>query len=139
MPHFDKHFTLAEALALLPRIREIFFRIQKLFDEAREGHTIILKNPEELTSGRTNGDQKKFKPHRNREEITNEINELVIEIADQGIVIQDVYRGLIDFPAYVKGEEVFLCYELNDGDSINYFHSLDTGYAGRLPLPEDTV
>jgi hypothetical protein len=136
MPHFDKHFTLAEALALLPHIREIFLKIQKLFDEAREGHKHLLKNPEELSSGRTNGDQKKH--IRTRDELTNEINELVIEIADRGIVIQDIYRGLIDFPAYVNGEEVFLCYELNDGNKIKYYHNIDAGFAGRQPLPEDT-
>ena len=58
------------------------------------------------------------------------------EITDQGIVIQDIDRGLIDFPAFIHGEEVFLCYELSDGDRIQYYHGLNAGYAGRQKLPE---
>lgn len=54
-------------------------------------------------------------------------------------MIQDVSRGLIDFPAIIGGDEVFLCYELTDGDSITTYHHLDAGYAGRQPLPDDLV
>ena len=49
--------------------------------------------------------------------------------------IKDLERGLIDFPAIVAGREVFLCWE-QDEDDIEYWHDLDTGYAGREKLPE---
>ncbi|MBN2326214.1 MAG: DUF2203 domain-containing protein [Candidatus Omnitrophica bacterium] len=139
MPHFDKHFTLDEANALLPRLQEIFRRVHDLVKEARGGRKPVFENPEKLTAGRTNGKQyKRTSPRpRNREEITKEINDLITEIADQGIVIQDIYKGLVDFPAFVNGEEVFLCYELSDGDRVRFFHAIDAGYAGRQPLPED--
>lgn len=103
-------------------------------DEARENIKPIFDHPEKLSTGRTNGKHRKIR--RSREEITGEINDLITEIADQGIVIQDIYRGLIDFPAFIQGDEAFLCYELADGDSILYWHSLDSGYAGRQPIPD---
>jgi len=33
----------------------------------------------------------------------------------------------------IGGHEVFLCWE-KDEDDIEYWHDLDTGYAGRKPL-----
>jgi len=50
------------------------------------------------------------------------------------IQIKDLERGLIDFPAVIGGREVFLCWE-QDEDDIEYWHDLDTGYAGREKLP----
>lgn len=141
MPHFDKHFTLAEANSLLPRIREIFERIQILLGTARDKLKPEPENPAKLTPGRTNGKQRKdpLCTHHTREEITHEINDLISEIADQGIVIQDIYRGLIDFPAYIHGDEVFFCYEATDGETIQFWHPFDTGYSGRQPIPDDIV
>ena len=50
-----------------------------------------------------------------------------------GIVIRDVDRGLIDFPAIRDGEEVYLCWELGE-DSVEYWHDLESGYGGRRQL-----
>lgn len=132
MPHFDKHFTLDEANALLPRYQEIFSKIQSLIDEARGGSSNVIQlHSGGGANGKTNG------KHSSREETLKIINELISEITDAGVVIQDVSRGLIDFPAMVDGVEVFLCYELADGDAIQFYHELDAGYAGRRPIIGD--
>ena len=49
------------------------------------------------------------------------------------IQIKDINRGLIDFPAFIGGKEVFLCWE-QDEDDIEFWHDLDSGYAGRERL-----
>ena len=54
---------------------------------------------------------------------------------DLEIQIKDIDRGLVDFPAVIAGREVFLCWE-EDEDNIEFWHDLDTGYAGRARLPE---
>ena len=54
-----------------------------------------------------------------------------LEEAD--IVVRDIDRGLIDFPAILDGEEVYLCWELGE-DAIGFWHDLETGYRGRQPL-----
>ena len=66
------------------------------------------------------------------------INGMLHALIDQGIVIQDVERGLIDFPAWRAGQEVLLCYELRDGDRIGFWHPLEGGYSGRQPIDELT-
>ena len=49
------------------------------------------------------------------------------------IVLRDVDRGLIDFPAVRGGAEVYLCWLL-DEDEIGYWHEPDAGFPGRRPL-----
>lgn len=49
------------------------------------------------------------------------------------IVVRDVERGLVDFPALRDGEEIYLCWLL-DEDEIRFWHAPDAGFAGRQPL-----
>jgi hypothetical protein len=49
------------------------------------------------------------------------------------VVVRDVDRGLVDFPALRDGEEVYLCW-LVDEDEIRFWHAPDAGFAGRRPL-----
>ena len=54
---------------------------------------------------------------------------------DERLQLKDLERGLIDFPAIIGGKEVFLCWEKDEND-IEFWHDLETGYAGRERLPE---
>ena len=57
----------------------------------------------------------------------------VAEFDERGIVLRDLDRGLIDFPAIREGREVYLCWV--DGESdIGFWHDLDAGFAGREAL-----
>jgi len=49
------------------------------------------------------------------------------------VVVRDVDRGLVDFPAVRDGEEVYLCWLL-DEDEIGFWHAPDAGFGGRQPL-----
>ena len=55
------------------------------------------------------------------------------EKAKREIQIKDFDRGLIDFPAILAGREVFLCWE-QDEEDIEFWHDLNSGYAGRERL-----
>jgi hypothetical protein len=58
------------------------------------------------------------------------IRKVLVHFQSREIQLKDLERGLIDFPAIMGGREVFLCWE-QDEDSIEYWHDLDSGYAGR--------
>ena len=49
------------------------------------------------------------------------------------IVVRDLERGLVDFPALIEGEEVYLCW-LVDEPSVGHWHAVESGFAGRRPL-----
>ena len=62
-----------------------------------------------------------------------ELRASVAEFARREIVLRDLDRGLIDFPAIRDGEEVYLCWIDGEAD-IGYWHELDAGFRGRRPL-----
>jgi hypothetical protein len=63
-----------------------------------------------------------------------EIARLVSRIQGLGILVKDLDRGLVDFPAMRGDEEVLLCWELGE-DEVGFWHGLEEGFAGRKPLP----
>jgi hypothetical protein len=56
-------------------------------------------------------------------------------LAEREIVLRDIDRGLIDFPAMRDGQEIYLCWVDGEPD-IGFWHELDAGFAGRTPLEE---
>ena len=50
------------------------------------------------------------------------------------IVLRDVRRGLVDFPALRDGREVYLCWLVDEEEGIGFWHDLEAGFAGRRPL-----
>ncbi len=55
------------------------------------------------------------------------------DLDERDIVLRDLDRGLIDFPALRDGREVYLCWIDGEPD-IEFWHDLDAGYAGRQAL-----
>ncbi|MDX9752868.1 MAG: DUF2203 domain-containing protein [bacterium] len=130
MPFFDKHFTVSEANECLPRVRELFAQIHALVTISKQTQFLQSLPAPPLPTAQTNG------KHNKPKDLRPHLQALITEITDQGIVIQDISRGLIDFPAFIEGEEVFLCYELADGDTVRFYHPLQTGFGGRKPIPD---
>jgi hypothetical protein len=54
-------------------------------------------------------------------------------IQSTGCLIKDLDSGLLDFPAIINNEEVFLCWRLGE-ERIRFWHRQDEGFAGRKPL-----
>jgi len=123
--HYVKHFSLDEANSLIPFVREIFDNAHRLILEATSG---------QAPSAGGNGHGRHGADPAGKIESANA---LLGDLTDRGIVLQDASRGLVDFP-HLRGadEEVFLCYELTDGDHIVAWHDLHAGYAGRRPIEE---
>jgi hypothetical protein len=127
MPHqFSKHYTIEEARKLLPQVRKWLEDLQA----AREA----LEQKERRLKG-------SFQPGTDTGgKLVNEwvralaqIKEGLQKFEDRQIQLKDIERGLLDFPAIIGGKEVFLCWEKGEED-IEFWHDLDTGYAGREHL-----
>jgi hypothetical protein len=63
-----------------------------------------------------------------------ELSRAVGELEAVDVVLRDLDQGLIDFPALRDGEEVYLCWLLEEEDEIGFWHDPDAGFAGRQPL-----
>jgi len=63
-----------------------------------------------------------------------EVGKITTELHESGIQLKDYSRGLIDFPCMRDGRVVLLCWQLGEGDEIEWWHDTETGFAGRQPL-----
>lgn len=57
------------------------------------------------------------------------------QIMGMGVLVKDVDKGIVDFLAMRKGQRVFLCWRYGE-ESIEHWHPIDSGFAGRKPLIE---
>ncbi|HVC79658.1 MAG TPA: DUF2203 domain-containing protein [Chloroflexota bacterium] len=131
---FTRIFTLTEACALLPTIKDQFRR----FHRAREAAVWTAEELEAMEGKRTRANTLEFaRPLRARREalgaLNAEMREAVSAVQDLGVVIKRLSPALIDFPS-VRGDRViFLCWQ--DGEeTIRHWHEIDAGFAGRRPL-----
>jgi hypothetical protein len=124
---YAKHFTLAEARALLPALRSSFKKLHACRDRAQ------------LTDKKLGRALRQSGGDLGGKLVTSLLADLDVLHTEaerwltRGVVIKDFDRGLVDFPSLRDGREVFLCWEL-DEDDIEFYHDLDAGYAGRERL-----
>lgn len=123
---FHRHYTPDEARALLPEIR---IWLGHLKSERTKAIELESKLGRLSAEGRDLGGAE---VHGWIKSLC-QIKRMMEEFQRREIQIKDVDRGLIDFPAIVGGREVFLCWEEGEED-IEFWHDLDSGYAGREPL-----
>jgi hypothetical protein len=65
-----------------------------------------------------------------------ELGVLIERAQDMGCEVKDIDQGLVDFRASRDGREVYLCWKLGE-PQIDWWHELDTGFAGRRPLKDE--
>lgn len=57
-------------------------------------------------------------------------------IENLGVLVKDLDVGLIDFPTLYRGQEVYLCWRM-DEDDIDFWHGTEEGFAGRKLIDGD--
>jgi hypothetical protein len=124
--HFSKHYTIEEARALLPEARNWLAALGRLQDQLNEAGARI--DPM-LDEGADAGGE----PVNQLVTALADCKDLLREFRSREIQIKDLDRGLLDFPSLRDGREVFLCWEKAE-DDIQFWHDLESGYAGREPL-----
>jgi hypothetical protein len=125
---YERHFTRAEANALLPQLTALLGQLQDAKDELTdtEAHE-ALSEAAPSNGGGEDGRQVGV--------AFLEVRRLLETIEQSGLVLRDIDRGLVDFPAVVEGREIYLCWELGE-DEVGYWHDLDAGYGGRELLDQ---
>ena len=124
---FKKHYTREEARDLLPAIRKWLGKLQ----EIRRWLGDVDNNLEKMVQdGRDVGGEKVNTWIKG----LCQLKKIAREFESREIQLKDLDRGLIDFPAILGGREVFLCWE-QDEEDIEFWHDLETGYAGRERIP----
>lgn len=124
-----KLFTLDEANQLLPKAREILIKIKMLqmyVSFFREAARSAAASAEHGGGGMKSGSIYVNSLY--------ELGKLTHQIENLGIQLKDYERGLIDFPSQRGERIILLCWQLDDGDEIRWWHDLETGFSGRQPI-----
>ena len=59
----------------------------------------------------------------------------MIWLRERELVLRDLDRGLLDFPALRGGVEIYLCWEEGE-EEIGWWHEPEAGFAGRRALDD---
>ena len=132
-----RHFTPEEANALLGQVRPL---AESLVEHRRAQAEASARHARLVTHIAGNGgDLEPGEVRENAELMAREaeaVERAVAELQGLGVLVKDLDRGLVDFPALHGGEEVLLCWQVGEDEVANW-HGLEDGFAGRKPLPFD--
>ena len=124
-----KLFTIQEANALLPHVKTIVEKLQQAHrrvaqyrDETREAAQAAERGGGGISSGIAYA------------QVLTELTAAIAELEALGVQLKDFERGLVDFPSLRDGRVVLLCWQMGEGDELEWWHDVDAGFAGRTPL-----
>lgn len=130
----DIHFTVAEAESAIPWMQRAVESMRDASADAQEAQSQLSALMDSIQSnGRESHGEEWEAQQAAIEESAKTVRAVLEEFSDRGIILRDVQRGLVDFPAMREDREVYLCW-LYGETRIEYWHEVDTGFDGRQPL-----
>jgi hypothetical protein len=125
-PSHERHYTVEQANAALPWVAERLERIRTAL--------ATLEQPEHMKALQAlDAAQGGGYPGREAATALLDVMGAATQLEALDIVLRDPRQGLVDFPAIRDGEEVYLCWRL-DERRVEWWHEPDAGFAGRQPL-----
>jgi|SRR5256885_11807448 len=124
-----KVFSVEEANALIPMVRGILLKIQRAYKRVvsfQDAAKYAAEGAEQGGGGMLEGPAYVA--------ILIEVSSLTGELETLGVQLKDYARGLIDFPSLRDGRVILLCWQLGEGDQLEWWHDVEAGFAGRQPL-----
>ena len=121
-----RHYTVDEANAKLELVGRIVRRIRDARRRlSADGFDSEFSSLAELAGGAY--------PGREHAAAALEMALGFDRLEELDVVVRDLERGLIDFPSLLGGEEIYLCWLL-DEPSVCHWHAPESGFGGRQPL-----
>ena len=134
MENSRRHFTLEEARGLVPWRQETFDGLAPLRDRVKRLNGEIEGLLDRMRSnGGSDAEERLELNRRALSEVSEALADGLRRVLERGIVVRSVDRALVDFPSMREGRQVYLCW-VDGGKDIDFWHELDTGFAGRQPL-----
>ena len=142
---FQRYFSRSDAVRTLPLVKRIVADILDTGRNLREylEDTAPRRARAAAAAGSTRDEQRRAAERLfNEDPIIQEhraaLLEYLAELESMGCLYKDwnFEMGLVDFPAIIDDEQVFLCWR-SDEPELAFYHRIEEGYAGRQPLPPD--
>ncbi|MGA2740552.1 MAG: DUF2203 domain-containing protein [Bryobacteraceae bacterium] len=134
----SRRFTFWEAERTLPQIREWMREavvMKSQFDEAEQAMQSLAARITMMGGILVN--RERAAEDKARREVSGQRLRTILEnFEESGVLVKDLEKGLVDFPTLFRGEEVYLCWKL-DEESIGFWHGTHEGFAGRKAIDQD--
>ena len=130
-----KQFTVEQANATLPLVKRI---VEDIVLQHRIWREKILEIDLVASTGRVSDVAQTERLEHEAQAIAREIDAFRRELDSLGILLKDPRLGLIDFPSTIGARPVLLCWRLGEAE-VQYWHDVNTGFAGRQPLVPESV
>jgi hypothetical protein len=132
-----KYFTASEANATLPLVRAIVRDIMELAKDFYERQERLARlRP---GNGGDPGDASREELQHIQGQLERDqerLSEYIAELSGLGIELKQPLTGLVDFPCWMDGREVYLCWQYGEAE-VAHWHELHAGFAGRQKLMAD--
>ena len=134
----SKRFTLWEAERMLPQIRDWMREAVAMKSEYDKAERAVQSLASRITMmGGVVVNRERATEDKARHEVAGQRLRALLENFEQsGVLVKDLDSGLVDFPTLFRGEEVYLCWKL-DETSIAFWHGTHEGFAGRKAIDRD--
>lgn len=120
-----RYYSVAEANAMLPLLRSILRDITELAVSLEDRHQRLLRLKNSGSVDRAHAEEvqevvAEFERDQERmRDFEDELRNLQVEL-------KDYVTGLVDFPCWLDGREVYLCWRLGEAE-VSHWHELDAG------------
>ena len=130
-----RYFTLDEARASLPVVGRSIREAVHCRTRYKEAERAIQNLTQRiLMLGGVSVDTAAAEAWKNQYDSSGTALKTAVDrIEEMGVVVKDLDVGLVDFPTLFEGEEVYLCWRMDEAD-IDHWHGVNEGFAGRKPI-----
>lgn len=140
MNEVPRYFTLTQARAALPAVgrsvREAVVAKGR-YEEAEKAIQDLSQRI--LIMGGIHVDTQSAEAWKNQRDACEQtLRNCMERIENMGVLVKDLDVGLVDFPTLFRGEEVYLCWRVDERD-IDHWHGVNDGFAGRKPIDKHFV
>lgn len=129
-------FTVDHANRTLPLVRKIVEDVVR--EHRRWQESIVELDLLASAAAADMPDPRVVQLEKKIQRIAREIDAFQAELESIGIQLKDRRIGLVDFPSELDGRRMLLCWQLGE-PSVQFWHEVDSGFAGRQPLMTSSV
>jgi hypothetical protein len=136
----SKYFSLTEAERLRVQLEPVLIEAmesRRKLSEAEEQLNALAERIQR-SGGLLISYEKTARMRLDRNRSEEAVRSALEQIQATGCVVKDLDLGLLDFPARINNQEVYLCWRLGE-DRIRFYHRQDEGFSARKPIdPRDS-
>jgi len=123
---------------MLPQVREWMreaVALKSQYDEAEKAVQSLTQRIN-MMGGIVANRERAAGDKARRESTAQRLRAVLEQFQESGVLVKDLEKGLVDFPTLFRGDEVYLCWKM-DEPSIQFWHEVHAGFAGRKPIDQD--